>query len=149
MSPQMLIFMSDGNTKHQILVEKRILSRNFQQFSDSMSSATSYADTQKLLKHSSPNLTNNVYTNVNPVLRHAVDASFARHTAISARRVSQRDVQRRPDFSCIKDGRCFYVELSCNCKDAATKVTGLSGSPPTKIYKVNNRKEGISKLSRN
>ena len=29
--------------------------------------------TQKLLKHSSPDLTNKVYTNVDPVLRHAVD----------------------------------------------------------------------------
>ena len=79
-----------------------------------MSAATSYADTQKLLKHSLLNLTSKVYTNVDPILRHAVDASFARHTAISARRVSRRDVQRRPDFPCIKDGRCFHVELSCN-----------------------------------
>ncbi len=31
------------------------------------------AVTQKLLEHSSPNLTNKVYTNVDPVLRHAVD----------------------------------------------------------------------------
>lgn len=45
--------------------------------------------------------------------------------------------------------RRFYVEVSCNSKDAATKETGLSGNPPTKIYKVNNRKEGISKLSPN
>ena len=29
--------------------------------------------TQKLLEHSSPDLTNRVYTNVDPVLRHAVD----------------------------------------------------------------------------
>ncbi|MHC4240963.1 MAG: tyrosine-type recombinase/integrase [Planctomycetota bacterium] len=29
--------------------------------------------TQKLLKHSLPDLTNKVYTNVDPVLRHAVD----------------------------------------------------------------------------
>ncbi len=29
--------------------------------------------TQKLLEHSSPELTNKVYTNVDPVLRHAVD----------------------------------------------------------------------------
>lgn len=106
-----------------------------------MAVATSYADTQKLLKHPSPNLTNKFYTNVDPVLRHAVDASFARHTAISARRISRRDVQRRPDFPCIKDGRCFYVEVSCNCKDATTKETGLSGRPPTKINKVNNHKE--------
>jgi integrase len=28
---------------------------------------------QKLLEHSSPNLTNKVYTNVDPVLRHAID----------------------------------------------------------------------------
>ncbi len=28
---------------------------------------------QKLLEHSSPDLTNKVYTNVDPVLRHAVD----------------------------------------------------------------------------
>jgi len=33
----------------------------------------STAVTQKLLEHSSPDLTNNVYTNVDPVLRHAVD----------------------------------------------------------------------------
>jgi integrase len=33
----------------------------------------SFAVTQKLLEHSSPNLTNKVYTNVDPVLRHAVD----------------------------------------------------------------------------
>ena len=33
----------------------------------------STAVTQKLLEHSSPDLTNKVYTNVNPVLRHAVD----------------------------------------------------------------------------
>ncbi len=33
----------------------------------------STAVTQKLLEHSSPNLTNNVYTNVDPVLRHAVE----------------------------------------------------------------------------
>ena len=33
----------------------------------------STAVTQKLLEHSSPNLTNKVYTNVDPVLRHAVD----------------------------------------------------------------------------
>lgn len=32
----------------------------------------STAITQKLLEHSSPNLTNKVYTNVNPVLHHAV-----------------------------------------------------------------------------
>jgi integrase len=31
------------------------------------------AVTQKLLEHSSPDLTNKVYTNVDPVLRHAVD----------------------------------------------------------------------------
>jgi len=29
--------------------------------------------TQKLLEHSSPNLTNKVYINIDPVLRHAVD----------------------------------------------------------------------------
>jgi integrase len=29
--------------------------------------------TQRLLEHSSPNLTNKVYTNVDPVLRHAVE----------------------------------------------------------------------------
>jgi hypothetical protein len=29
--------------------------------------------TQKLLEHSSPDLTNRVYTNVDPVLRQAVD----------------------------------------------------------------------------
>ena len=33
----------------------------------------STAVTQKLLEHSSPHLTNKVYTNVDPVLRHAVD----------------------------------------------------------------------------
>jgi integrase len=33
----------------------------------------STAVTQKLLEQSSPNLTNKVYTNVDPVLRHAVD----------------------------------------------------------------------------
>jgi integrase len=33
----------------------------------------STAVTQKLLEHSSPNLTNKVYTNVDPVLRHAAD----------------------------------------------------------------------------
>jgi len=33
----------------------------------------STAITQKLLEHSSPDLTNKVYTNVDPVLRHAVD----------------------------------------------------------------------------
>jgi len=33
----------------------------------------STAVTQKLLDHSSPDLTNKVYTNVDPVLRHAVD----------------------------------------------------------------------------
>ena len=33
----------------------------------------STAITQKLLEHSSPHLTNKVYTNVDPVLRHAVD----------------------------------------------------------------------------
>jgi len=33
----------------------------------------STAVTQKLLEHSSPHLTNKVYTNVAPVLRHAVD----------------------------------------------------------------------------
>ncbi|MHC4560527.1 MAG: tyrosine-type recombinase/integrase [Planctomycetota bacterium] len=33
----------------------------------------STAATQRLLEHSSPNLTNKVYTNVDPVLRHAVD----------------------------------------------------------------------------
>ena len=33
----------------------------------------STAVTQKLLEHSSPGLTNKVYTNVDPVLRHAVD----------------------------------------------------------------------------
>ena len=33
----------------------------------------STAVTQRLLEHSSPNLTNKVYTNVDPVLRHAVD----------------------------------------------------------------------------
>jgi len=38
----------------------------------------STAVTQKLLEHSSPNLTNRVYTNVDPVLRHAVDKIPAR-----------------------------------------------------------------------
>lgn len=33
----------------------------------------STAVTQKLLEHSSPNLTNKVYLNVDPVLRHAVE----------------------------------------------------------------------------
>jgi integrase len=33
----------------------------------------STAVTQKLLEHSSPDLTKKVYTNVDPVLRHAVD----------------------------------------------------------------------------
>ena len=33
----------------------------------------STAVTQKLLEHSSPDLTNKVYMNVDPVLRHAVD----------------------------------------------------------------------------
>ncbi len=33
----------------------------------------STAVTQKLLEHSSPNLTNKVYMNVDPVLRHAVE----------------------------------------------------------------------------
>ena len=33
----------------------------------------STAVTQKLLEHSSPHLTNKVYTNVDPVLRHAVE----------------------------------------------------------------------------
>ena len=33
----------------------------------------STAVTQKLLEHSSPDLTNKVYTNVEPVLRHAVE----------------------------------------------------------------------------
>ena len=33
----------------------------------------STAVTQKVLEHSSPNLTNKVYTNVDPVLRHAVE----------------------------------------------------------------------------
>lgn len=33
----------------------------------------STAVTQKLLEHSSPNLTNKVYTNVDPVLRHAIE----------------------------------------------------------------------------
>jgi integrase len=33
----------------------------------------STAVTQRLLEHSSPNLTNRVYTNVDPVLRHAVE----------------------------------------------------------------------------
>ena len=36
-------------------------------------SRISTAVTQKLLEHSSPNLTNKVYANVDPVLRHAVD----------------------------------------------------------------------------
>ncbi len=36
-------------------------------------SGISTAVTQKLLEHSSPDLTNRVYTNVDPVLRHAVD----------------------------------------------------------------------------
>ena len=36
-------------------------------------SGISTAVTQKLLEHSSPDLTNKVYTNVDPVLRHAVD----------------------------------------------------------------------------
>jgi hypothetical protein len=33
----------------------------------------STAVTQKLLEHSSPDLTNKVYTNVDPVLHHTVD----------------------------------------------------------------------------
>jgi len=33
----------------------------------------STAVTRKLLEHSSPDLTNKVYTNTDPVLRHAVD----------------------------------------------------------------------------
>ena len=35
--------------------------------------SVSIAVTQKLFEHSSPDLTNKVYTNVDPVLRHAVD----------------------------------------------------------------------------
>jgi len=31
------------------------------------------AVTQRLMEHSSPNLTNKVYTNVDPVLRHVVE----------------------------------------------------------------------------
>ena len=37
----------------------------------------STAVTQRLLEHSSPNLTNRVYTNVDPVLRHAVEQLHA------------------------------------------------------------------------
>ena len=37
----------------------------------------STAVTKKLLEHSSPDLTNKVYTNVDPVLRHAVDQTLA------------------------------------------------------------------------
>jgi len=33
----------------------------------------SAAVTQKLLKHSSPRLKNKIYTNIDPVLRHAVE----------------------------------------------------------------------------
>ena len=33
----------------------------------------STAVTQRLLEHSSPNLTNKVYTNIDPALRHAVE----------------------------------------------------------------------------
>lgn len=36
-------------------------------------SGVSTAVTQKLLEHSSPDLTNKLYTNVEPVLRHAVE----------------------------------------------------------------------------
>jgi len=44
---------------------------------DSMAAATSYSDTQKLLKHSLPNLTSKIYTNADPILRHVVDASMS------------------------------------------------------------------------
>ena len=41
---------------------------------DSMAGATSLA----ILEHSSPDLTNKVYTNVDPVLQHAVDQISAK-----------------------------------------------------------------------
>ena len=50
----------------------------------------STAVTQKLLEHSSPDLTNKVYTNVDPVLRHAVDqipaADWLRFCIVGKRR---------------------------------------------------------------
>ena len=38
-----------------------------------MSGDTSGHQSEKLLEQSSPNLTNKVYTNIDPVLRHAVE----------------------------------------------------------------------------
>lgn len=35
-----------------------------------------------------------------------------------------------PDFRCTKDNECFYVEVTCISKDAATKKTGLTDAVP-------------------
>jgi len=37
-----------------------------------------------------------------------------------------------PDFRCTKDNKCFYVEVTCISKDAATKETNLSDVPKNK-----------------
>jgi hypothetical protein len=51
------------------LPKKQIFLDNFLSISDSMTVTIFWA----MLEHSSPNLTNKVYANVDPVLRHGVD----------------------------------------------------------------------------
>lgn len=64
-----------------------------------------------------------------------------------------------PDFRCTKDNKCFYVEVTCISKDAATKKTGLSdelpkpsrvqrfGIPTQKIfYEIRNKTSQCSNL---
>ena len=77
---QELLFMSKFNHKkwRKICLAAELPDLKFHDLRKTFCSllaqnGVSTAVTQRLLEHSSPNLTNKVYTNVDPVLRHAVD----------------------------------------------------------------------------
>jgi integrase len=61
----------DADTQQAWIVKFHDLRKTFG--SVLVQNGISTAVVQKLLEHSSPDLTNKVYTNVDPVLRHAVD----------------------------------------------------------------------------
>jgi len=71
---QTLILLKSRPNKCQFVVENRIFKENFPPIPDSMADSISWV----MFEHSSPNLTNKVYANVYPVLRHAVDQISAK-----------------------------------------------------------------------
>jgi hypothetical protein len=93
MSPQMLILLRSITNEHQFFAEKHNFSKNFSQFSDSMTGATSWA----ILEHSTPNITNKVYANVDPLLlRLQSDRQWTRVSRISQFHFVQLSKQPEP-----------------------------------------------------